>query len=127
MQPEARLVKRIVAKLNDAGAVSFKIHGGDNPFQAVGIPDLLVVWWGWFVGIEVKLPGESLRPAQVVALREIFASGGIAAVIETAEQVDVLRSYLEDWRRSDYDEARGTYRGILFNRGRISHRWALKA
>jgi len=85
-QPEAKLVKRLQTMIRRRGGACFKIHGGDNPFQTVGIPDLLICYRGLFIGAEVKMPGEPLRPAQAVALGEIFHAGGIAAVVETVEQ-----------------------------------------
>ena len=93
-QPESKLVKRLQKLIKDEGGCFFKIHGGDNPFQAVGIPDLLCCIYGQFVGIEVKMPGEKLRPMQRVALGEIYRAGGIAAVVETVEQGKNLLSYL---------------------------------
>jgi len=116
MQPEAKLVKRLQALMRQAGGCCFKIHGGDNPFQAVGVPDLLCCIEGWFVGVEVKMPGESLRPAQVVALAEIYRAGGIAAVVETSEQGRTLLRYIKDRRRVETG-------GVLFDRGYLTHEW----
>jgi hypothetical protein len=114
-QPEAKLVKRITAEVKKRGGHSFKIHGGDNPFQAVGIPDQLVCFIGQFIGIEAKMPGEPLRPAQRVALGEIYRAGGVAAVVETFEQAKQLLSYCEDRRNPEVP--------MCFDRGRISARW----
>jgi hypothetical protein len=91
MQPEARLVKKIQALIKKERGWCVKIHGGDNPFQQVGIPDLLCCVRGQFVGLEVKQPGEEASPMQKKVLREIEAAGGIAAVVSTVgEVVDLL-------------------------------------
>lgn len=116
MQPEARLVKKLTSLVEEEGGVVFKIHGGDNPFQAIGIPDQLCCVYGQFIGIEAKMPGGQLRPAQVVALRAIFLAGGVAAVIDSVEQGRKLLSYCKD--RRSHKEA-----GILFDRGRLAHVW----
>jgi hypothetical protein len=116
MQPEAKLVKQLQTLIRKAGGCTFKIHGGDNPFQAVGIPDLLCCISGRFVGAEVKMPGESLRPAQVVALGEIYRAGGIAAVVETVEQGKKLLRLIQGGR---FDEERG----VLFDRGVGGYEW----
>jgi hypothetical protein len=116
MQPEHRLHKKLQAQIKGAGGCIFKIHGGDNPFQAVGIPDLLCCIQGRFVGIEVKMPGGSLRPAQVAALNEIYRAGGIAAVVETVEQGRKLLSVITGGGlRADLP--------VLFDRGFVSHVW----
>src|SRR5436305_7998174 len=94
-QPEGKLVKRMQAYLQGRGAKSLKIHGGDNPFQEVGIPDLLCCYRGRFVGIEAKLPGETPSAVQMLHLREIEAAGGYAAVCETVEMVGRLLSEID--------------------------------
>lgn len=88
-----------------------KIHGSDEGFQEVGIPDLLCCIKGRFVGIEVKQPSGKLRPAQRVVLREIYDAGGIAAVVETVGQAARLLSYIEKERSSE----KAT--GVCFDRG----------
>lgn len=112
-QPEGKLVSKMKDHLKDRGARVFKIHGSDNPFQEVGIPDLLICYCGRFVGIEAKLPGEPLRPKQRKVLNEIYAAGGVAAVCETVGQVAVLLSVLE--KEGDSEKVRG----MSFDRGRI--------
>jgi hypothetical protein len=66
----------------------FKIHGGDNPFQSVGIPDLLCCFYGRFVGLEAKIPGNKPSAIQRATLRQIEAAGGIARVVYSVEDVD---------------------------------------
>jgi len=115
MQAEAKLTKKIRTILERKGARVFKIQGQDESFQEVGIPDALVCLWGQFVGIEVKQPGGKLRPLQRVVLHEIFMAGGVAAVVETVEQAELLLSHLE--KRS------GDEGGLLFYRGEFSVVW----
>lgn len=88
MQPESRIVKRIRAYLEGRGAWVFNVHGGDNPFQEVGIPDLLCCLSGRFIGFEVKLPGEKPSPRQKVVLKRIEEAGGIAAVVTSVQEVE---------------------------------------
>jgi hypothetical protein len=90
MQPEARIVKRIRAYLEGLGAWVFNVHGGDNPFQEVGVPDLLSCLQGRFIGLEVKQPGEEPSARQKVVLRRIEEAGGIAAVVTSVEEVERL-------------------------------------
>jgi hypothetical protein len=91
MQPEARIVKRIQQKISERGGRCFKIHGGDNPFQEAGIPDILVCYKGYFLGLEVKQPGEEPSPMQRKVLHEIERAGGIGQVISTvAEAMRIL-------------------------------------
>lgn len=110
-------MKQLQTLIKQVGGCNFKIHGGDNPFQAVGIPDLLCCIEGWFVGVEVKMPGEPLRPAQVVALAEIYRAGGVAAVVETREQGRTLLRYIKDGRHVE------AHSGVLFDRGYLTYEW----
>ena len=88
MQPERRLVKQITVYLEGWGAWVFKVHGGDNPFQEVGVPDLLCCLKGRFIGFEVKLPGEKPSPRQKVVLKRIKDAGGIAEVVSSVREVE---------------------------------------
>lgn len=76
--------------LASKGARAFKIQGGDESFQEVGIPDLLICYKGRFVGLEVKMPGGKLSAKQKAVLDEIANAGGIAAVVTTVGQVSHL-------------------------------------
>jgi len=94
MQPERKLVQKIQRYLEAQGARSFKIHGDDS-YQEAGIPDLLVCYRGRFIGLEVKLPGGKPSLIQEVVLSDIKRSGGIAAVVESVDQVRQLLAKLE--------------------------------
>lgn len=98
-QPEARLISSTLAYLRGKGGRWFKIHGGDNPFQEVGIPDILGCYRGTFVGLEGKMPGNKLSPKQDLVLREIVDAGGIAQSFTTVEEVAELLATIQD--RSD--------------------------
>jgi hypothetical protein len=119
-QPEAKLVTAVQKLVRDAGGYCAKIHGGDNPFQAVGIPDLLCCIYGRYVGLETKLPGEKLSKMQRLTLREIYEAGGVAAVVETVGQGVRLLAYLEK-----ESEREVTHRGVCYDRGSINHSFFL--
>lgn len=74
----------------------FNIHGGDNPYQDAGIPDLLVCWRGLFIALEVKQPGEKLSRLQEVTVDKIRRADGAAMRVDSVEAVEKL---LSDLRR----------------------------
>jgi hypothetical protein len=90
MQPERRLVKRGREYLEGCGAWVFNVHGGDNPFQEVGIPDLLCCWGGLFIGLEFKQPGEHPSPRQQLVMRRIREAGGVAESVSSVDQIEKL-------------------------------------
>jgi hypothetical protein len=97
MPPEARLVGRIQRLIEEKGGRPFKIVGQDEGYQEAGIPDLLICYRGYFVGIEVKQPGaeNNVSPRQRHVLRQIEAAGGITAVVSSVEEVARLLSKLD--------------------------------
>lgn len=110
-QPEGKLVAKIRDLLRERGARAFKIQGGDETFQEVGIPDLLVCYKGRFVGLEVKMPGGTLSAKQKAVLDEIADAGGIAAVVTTVGQVSHLLGKIDkEVERGKAHRYRGVYR-----------------
>jgi hypothetical protein len=123
MQPEGKLVRDLRTYLEKQGDACFKIHGGDNPFQAAGIPDLLCCILGRFVGIEAKMPGGRVSPIQQKRLQKIYDAGGIAAVVESVGQLASLRSYIE---KEVNTEVPRTHTGMLFYRGNLKRNCLFK-
>lgn len=84
--PESRLVTKIKKALAEAGAFFFKVHGG--PYQSAGIADLIGLWNGRFVALEVKVPGRkhTLTELQAAFLESVRAHGGIAACVDSVEE-----------------------------------------
>lgn len=63
----------------------FKIHGGI--FQLAGIPDIIGVFRGRFVALEVKRPKVGrVTVLQATILRKISAAGGMAKVVHSVEE-----------------------------------------
>jgi hypothetical protein len=106
-QPEAKLVRSIQDFLYGRGAAVFKIHGGDNPFQAAGIPDLLACYEGRFYGFEVKVPPNKPSALQLAVLREIREAGGVGAIVTSVADVRNLLTFDPGWIAGFY-EGEGT-------------------
>jgi hypothetical protein len=86
-QPEGKLVASTRKYLRLRGARAFKIQGGADSFQEIGIPDILCCYKGVFVGLEAKMPGNKPSAKQIAVLNEIAEAGGYAAVFTTIEEV----------------------------------------
>lgn len=115
-QPESKLVRDVRKVFEDVGGRAFKIHGSDEGVQEIGIPDLLICLWGEFIGLEVKQPGAKLRPRQKLVLHEIFKAGGVAAVVETVGQAEILLEFLNRRRHNDPE-------GIVYYRSCFTRKW----
>jgi hypothetical protein len=116
-QPEGKIVKSIRRMIEQRDGRCFKIHGGDNPFQEVGIPDLLCCYRGRFVGLEVKQPGEKPSPVQRVVLYEIVSAGGYASVVSSVKMAESLLAEIDrEAIRETRQSSGGRRRKLLLDR-----------
>ena len=91
--PEAKLWTKIRRAVFDYGGqdlYGFKTHGGHVAIP--GIPDGIFCYRGWFVGMEVKVPGKehTLTEKQGYHLKSIRRAGGVADVVTSPEQAVAL-------------------------------------
>lgn len=86
-------IKRYLERLEAMGiAWHMKVHG--SMFQKAGVPDIIAVINGRFVGIEVKRPGGVVSKLQEYHIRKINEAGGAAFVAYSVEEVkDKLRQF----------------------------------
>ncbi len=74
--------------LKTKGIWHFKSHGG--AFQGSGLPDLICIHNGRFIGLEVKRPEVGrLTENQRAALRKINAAGGYAVVVTSVAEAEL--------------------------------------
>jgi hypothetical protein len=83
--PETRLVHLIIKALEDnfPGAYFRKIHG--NPFQHVGIPDIIGCIHGLFIGLEVKTDEGKVSEVQKLEGVAIKTAEGVWAIVRSPE------------------------------------------
>ena len=72
-----------------------KIHG--SPFQVAGVPDIIGVYAGHFVALEVKRPGleGTLSSRQVYIMDKIKNSGGVVSVVSSDKEAVAVIYKLE--------------------------------
>lgn len=79
MTPEAKVKAKIHAALKAQGAYAVNYIGGLHANN--GTPDILACLDGRFIGIEAKAGSNKPTDLQIVNLRKITESGGLALVI----------------------------------------------
>ena len=94
-QPESRILNHILAYLKQKGGRWIKIHGGDSPFQEVGIADILGCYHGRAVAIEVKTPTGKLSKKQVIFLDDWASAGGYTCVATSTDPVVELLAKID--------------------------------
>lgn len=80
MAAEKNFENKVKKFLKDKGAWLLKYWGG-AAYTKSGIPDLLVCFNGWFLGIELKAPNGRPSDLQLYNLREIEKAGGIGILL----------------------------------------------
>jgi len=105
---EAQLTHRVIEhlrKLKREGEPCWwlKIHGG--PLQHAGVPDLLIVYHGVALFVELKAPGKKPTRLQLETMRRIKAAGGRAIVIDKLDDLQVALGLLRVVQLADQRES----------------------
>jgi len=87
MTTEAAITEAIARFLRARGAHVIKTYGG--PYRR-GLPDLIGVYRGRALALEVKRPGGKPTPLQEHELSKFAAAGALAAVVTSVEDVKRL-------------------------------------
>lgn len=99
-KPETKVVKSIKEMLeNSFPGFYFKTHGG--LYQRIGLPDLIGVHRGRFIGIEVKCPGkeDTLTKSQERTLNLINLYGGVGFMATSPKDTKIkLRKEMKSWQ-----------------------------
>lgn len=97
--PEAKVKKQIRAILDGFGAYyAMPIGSG---YGNSGVPDFLVCYKGWFVGIEAKAGKGKTTALQDMNLEKITAAGGLTLIVNefNLQAVNNLLTTLTDIER----------------------------
>ena len=92
MTTEAAITEAIIRWLRARGAHVIKTYGG--PYRR-GLPDLIGVYRGRALALEVKRPGGKPTPLQEHELSRWAAAGALVAVVTSVEDVKQLIGEVE--------------------------------
>ena len=87
---ENTLQRKIQKYLKDnlPKAVVWKNHG--NQYSVIGLPDLMCVYKGRIICIEVKIPGNVPTKLQEVTLGKLTDAGAICCIAYSIEDVEKM-------------------------------------
>jgi hypothetical protein len=98
MRPETKLVNQIFKTIREVCAEGqgyfIKIHG--SAYQVSGIPDIVGVYRGRFIALEVKTDTGEVSRRQVLIMARIKKAGGIARVVTSAREVRTILEEQDD-------------------------------
>lgn len=90
--PEAKVKAKVVAVLKELGAYYFyPVTGG---YGASGVPDIVGCLNGRFFGIECKAGGNKPTALQLMNLKRIRETGGVALIIDETNHDTVSAALL---------------------------------
>jgi len=94
MTPEGKLLKQIQAYLNKHRIWHYRTQMG----MAAGLPDIIAIYRGYFVGLELKRPDGKGKATlqQEKVINDIQEAGGFAAIIESEAQLQWLLIQIQD-------------------------------
>lgn len=82
MTPEAKVKVKIRQWYKDNLPGHWRVSPRGGPFGKAGCPDDLLCWKGIFIAVEIKSDEGDLSALQTLALKQIRAAGGVAAVVK---------------------------------------------
>lgn len=81
--------------LKERGAWCFTSHGGSQ-FQVAGLPDVIGVYKGVFLGLELKTGNYQATPLQKHKLNEIQKAGGVGVILrDDLVYLDAILHYID--------------------------------
>jgi hypothetical protein len=75
-----------------------------NPYVGRGVPDIIVIFHGLFVGLEVKSPTGKQSDDQKEFERKITRAGGFYHVVRSVEDVQIVLNALQKSFQEDDEE-----------------------
>jgi Holliday junction resolvase len=99
MATESSIKDAIMLSLKGEGMFACRV--GSSPYQRSGCPDILGVYRGFLIGIEVKTPeaykkkDRGCTPNQVLFMNRMEDNGALVMVVCSVEQVRVFLAELK--------------------------------
>lgn len=95
VQPEARLSRQIQKAIKEKGAWCYKVWG--NEMTPAGIPDIVGVYKGQFLGVEVKTATGNLSDIQRYRIAVMRQHGAMVVVARSVGDALQMLSHFDLW------------------------------
>lgn len=90
----------ILRLLRRAGAFAEKTHGSAG--TRIGMPDIIACYKGYYIALEVKVPGKHATVPQERVLEEIRTAGGWGEVVTSVAEVKGILQVIDTWDSHSY-------------------------
>lgn len=110
---ESKIQKDILKYLKDNRIYHFRFQAQVN---LNGVPDILALYKGYFLGLELKRPGGKPTGLQLKKIEAINENGGIGLVIESVEELSLILSLIDiynGYQGESILQVYNKYRGLI--------------
>ena len=83
--PEGKIQAKIIDYLKEHKVFHFRYNAVSSSF---GLPDIIVIYYGKFIGLEVKTPTGRATELQVKMQEAIRKAGGVYEFVTSVEDVE---------------------------------------
>lgn len=91
-RPEGRVETHFIKSAKKNGFLYFKFTAPSTN----GVPDRIIIGHGLTIFVELKAPGETPRPLQVITIKDMRNHGAHVSVIDTKSGVDEFFQALQE-------------------------------
>lgn len=81
---ETKLQEKVISYLNGRQVFNFRYQAASNQF---GLPDVIAIYRGYFVGLELKVDDGKATELQLRMLNAIKTAGGYATIIRSITDI----------------------------------------
>ena len=100
---ETKIQDDFIRYLNSHKIWNFRYQAQSNKF---GLPDIIAIYQGYFLGLEVKTPTGKPTTLQKMVLNDISDAGGYGAIVTSVEDVWRLLERIDGDILNEYEIAR---------------------
>lgn len=112
---ESKYQTLILDYLTEKGAWCFTTHGG-SMFQVAGLPDVIAVYKGIFLGLELKTGKYQATDLQKQKLNTIQDAGGVGLILrDDFELLNKTLHYIDTYGKAPKQEKYKVNLGVIFD------------
>lgn len=93
MTPEGKIQASILRYLREHRIWHFRANAGVGPS---GLPDIIAIYKGYFIGLEVKTPTGRPTELQILMQNSIREAGGHSEIVRSVDEVESILRRIDE-------------------------------
>lgn len=112
---ESKYQEIVLDYLEKRGAWCFTSHGG-SMYQVAGLPDVIGVYNGIFLGLELKTGNYQATDLQKQKLNNIQDAGGVGLILrDDLEELEKVLHYIDEYDVAPQQQKYNVNLGVIFD------------